>query len=73
MLRGEWPGNGCEHCKHIEEAGGESDRTKHLEMEGTTAPPELDNDPEAVEVTPRILEVYSVSYTHLTLPTSDLV
>ena len=58
MLRGEWPGNGCEHCKHIEEAGGESDRTIHLEMEGTTAPPELDNDPEAVEVTPRILEVY---------------
>ena len=58
MLRGEWPGNGCEHCKHIEEAGGESDRTIHLEMEGTTAPPELDHDPEAVEVTPRILEVY---------------
>ena len=58
MLRGEWPGNGCEHCKHIEQAGGESDRTIHLEMEGTTAPPELENDPEAVEVTPRILEVY---------------
>ncbi len=58
MLRGEWPGNGCEHCKHIEEAGGESDRKIHLEMEGTTAPPELDNNPEAVEVTPRILEVY---------------
>ena len=58
MLRGEWPGNGCEHCKHIEEAGGESDRTIHLEMEGTTAPPELENDQEAVEVTPRILEVY---------------
>ncbi len=58
MLRGEWPGNGCEHCKHIEEAGGESDRTIHHKMEGTSAPPELDNDPEAVEVTPRILEVY---------------
>ena len=58
MLRGEWPGNGCEHCKHIEEAGGASDRTIHLNMEGTTAPPELDNEPEAVEVTPRILEIY---------------
>ena len=58
MLRGEWPGNGCEHCKHNEEAGGTSDRMIHLEMEGTTAPPELENDPEAVEVTPRILEVY---------------
>jgi len=58
MLRGEWPGRGCEHCKHIEEAGGESDRTIHLQMEGTAAPPELEHTPEAVEVTPRILEVY---------------
>lgn len=58
MLRGEWPGNGCEHCRHIEEAGGESDRTIHLQMEGTAAPPELRHTPEAVEVTPRILEVY---------------
>ena len=58
MLRGEWPGNGCEHCKHIEEVGGVSDRLIHLKMEGTSAPPELENDPEAVAVTPRILEVY---------------
>ena len=58
MLRGEWPGNGCEHCKHIEQAGGQSDRTIHLKMEGTTAPPELDSEPDAVNVTPRQLEVY---------------
>ena len=58
MLRGEWPGNGCEHCKHIEQVGGVSDRLIHLKMEGTSAPPELENDLEAVEVTPRILEVY---------------
>ena len=58
MLRGEWPGRGCEHCKHIEEAGGTSDRQIHLHMEGTTAPPELDNNLEAVDVTPRQLEVY---------------
>ena len=58
MLRGEWPGNGCEHCKHIEEAGGKSDRHTHLKLEGTTAPPELDTDLTAVEVTPRQLEVY---------------
>ena len=58
MLKGEWPGRGCEHCKHIEEAGGTSDRQVHLHMEGTTAPPELDNDLEAVDVTPRVLEVY---------------
>lgn len=58
MLRGEWPGNGCEHCKHIEEAGGTSDRQIHLELEGTTAPPELDTDLNAVNITPRQLEVY---------------
>jgi len=58
MLKGEWPGRGCEHCKNIEEAGGSSDRTIHLNMEGTTAPPELDTDLEAVDVTPRQLEVY---------------
>jgi hypothetical protein len=58
MLRGEWPGRGCEHCKHIEEAGGTSDRLIHLNLEGTTAPPELDTDLEAVDVTPRQLEVY---------------
>ena len=58
MLKGIWPGNGCEHCKHIEEAGGTSDRQIHLHMEGTTAPPELDNDLEAVDVTPRQLEIY---------------
>ena len=58
MLRGEWPGNGCEHCKHIEEAGGTSDRQIHLHMEGTSAPPELDKNLEAVNVTPRIVEVY---------------
>jgi hypothetical protein len=52
------PVNGCEHCKHIEEAGGTSDRQIHLQMEGTSAPPELDQNTNAVNVTPRILEVY---------------
>ena len=58
MLRGEWPGRGCEHCKHVEEVGGTSDRMIHLDLEGTTAPPELDTNLEAVDVTPRQLEVY---------------
>ena len=58
MLRGEWPGRGCEHCKHIEEAGGTSDRMINLNLQGTTAPPELDTNLEAVDVTPRQLEVY---------------
>jgi len=58
MLRGEWPGNGCEHCKHVEDAGGTSDRMIHLNLEGTTAPPELDQNLQAVDVTPRQLEIY---------------
>lgn len=58
MLSGKWPGRGCEHCKHIEEAGGTSDRMIHLNLEGTTSPPELDHDLTAVDVTPRQLEVY---------------
>ena len=58
MLRGQWPGNGCEHCKHIEVAGGKSDRQIHLKLENTTAPPELDTGEEIVEVTPRQVEVY---------------
>lgn len=58
MLNGQWPGNGCEHCKHIEESGGTSDRIAHLQMEGTTEPPELASDPTAIDVTPRQLEVY---------------
>jgi len=58
MLAGKWPGRGCEHCKHIEDSGGTSDRMIHLNLEGTTAPPELDTDLNAVLVTPRQLEVY---------------
>ena len=26
MLQGQWPGNGCEYCKVVEEAGGVSER-----------------------------------------------
>ena len=58
MLRGEWPARGCEYCKNIETAGGASDRITNLDFPGVHAPAELDVNPEAVEVTPRILEVY---------------
>ena len=58
MLEGKWPGAGCEHCKSIEDAGGISDRILHLDFPGIHAPPELDTDLTAVEVTPTILEVY---------------
>lgn len=58
MLDGKWPGHGCEHCKSIEDAGGTSDRMLHLDFPGITAPPELETNLTAVNVTPRILEIY---------------
>ena len=57
MLEGEWPTGGCEYCANIEQAGGQSDRLFQLQIPGLT-PPELETDPVAVEVTPRILEIY---------------
>ena len=58
MLKGEWPGRGCEHCKSTEDAGGHSDRISHLNMQGVTAPKELKKDLTAVDVTPTQLEIY---------------
>ena len=58
MLEGQWPDRGCEYCRNIEQAGGVSDRITNLDFPGIHAPPELDADPRAVHVTPRILEVY---------------
>jgi hypothetical protein len=58
MLRGEWPAQGCDYCQKIESAGGASDRITNLNFPGIHAPHELDNNPIATIVTPRILEVY---------------
>jgi MoaA/NifB/PqqE/SkfB family radical SAM enzyme len=58
MLNGEWPVKGCAYCRDIESAGGQSDRITNLDFPGIHAPPELDHNPIAVHVTPRILEVY---------------
>jgi hypothetical protein len=58
MLQGQWPKQGCDYCRNIEQAGGQSDRMTNLDFPGIHAPPELDHDPGAVHVTPRILEVY---------------
>ena len=58
MLEGEWPQRGCNYCQDIEAAGGASDRITNLDFPGIHAPPELEQDPGAVRVTPRILEVY---------------
>lgn len=58
MLQGNWPEKGCDYCKNIEKANGVSDRITNLDMSGVHAPLELDKDPQAVSVTPRMLEVY---------------
>lgn len=58
MLSGQWPEQGCDYCRNIEIAGGQSDRLTNLDFPGIHAPPELDTDPKAVYATPRMLEVY---------------
>jgi len=58
MLDSQWPQTGCEYCRNIEAAGGASDRITNLDFPGIHAPPELDLDPTAISVTPRMLEVY---------------
>ena len=58
MLAGQWPKTGCNYCQDIEQAGGQSDRITNLNFPGIHAPPELDTNPVAINVTPRILEVY---------------
>jgi len=58
MLAGEWPESGCNYCRNIEAAGGASDRITNLDFPGVHAPLELDQNPGAVRVTPRMLEVY---------------
>lgn len=58
MLEGQWPEKGCDYCRNIEAANGQSDRITNLDFPGMHAPHELDGNPLAVRVTPRILEVY---------------
>lgn len=57
MLKGEWPGNECNYCKRIEDAGGISERIGYIN-DADLVPPELEENPNAVYVTPRILEIY---------------
>lgn len=58
MLRGEWPGGGCEYCKDIEDAGGHSDRQHNNLIPGLT-PHEVESDHTAVIVTQRIQEIFA--------------
>lgn len=58
MLQGQWPQNGCKYCQDIEKANGQSDRITNLDFPGIHAPKELDQDINAIHVSPRMLEVY---------------
>lgn len=58
MLDSAWPQKGCNYCQDIEASGGASDRITNLDFPGIHAPPELDQNINAVHVTPRMLEVY---------------
>lgn len=58
MLQGQWPQGGCEYCQNIEDAGGFSDRQHNLGIPDLT-PPELEIDPTAIHVTPRIVEIFA--------------
>lgn len=57
MLNGQWPDKNCSYCRTIEEAGGTSDRMVQLDLPGYM-PPELEKNPNAVVVSPTIVEVY---------------
>jgi hypothetical protein len=57
MLDGKWPEGGCEYCRDLEAAGGKSDRMYNLEF-NNISPPELETNPTATSVTPRIVEVF---------------
>lgn len=57
MLEGEWPSNNCEYCKKVEDVGGISERIGWVN-DSEVLPPEMEDDPTALYVTPRILEIY---------------
>ena len=58
MLESKWPGRGCEYCRNIEESGGQSDRITNLDTWEFEGPKELEENPNATHVTPRLLEIY---------------
>jgi organic radical activating enzyme len=57
QLAGNFPQQGCQYCETVEKVGGISDRLLHLN-DIDVYPPELDSDPLAINVTPRILEIF---------------
>jgi hypothetical protein len=57
QLAGKFPQQGCQYCEKIEQAGGISDRNLHQQVPDVY-PLELDSNPLATHVTPRILEIF---------------
>ena len=57
MLGGKWPGNGCEYCMDIENAGGQSDRQFQNNIPDLY-PSILNHDTTAINVQPSVLEVF---------------
>jgi sulfatase maturation enzyme AslB (radical SAM superfamily) len=57
MLQGNWPRNGCEYCKNIEDSGGTSDRQFQNQIPNAY-PPELDLNNSLTVISPTIVEVF---------------
>jgi organic radical activating enzyme len=57
MLNGKWPGDGCEYCKDIEDAGGTSDRLD-VNSSDYNVPKEFKKNNKSLSVTPKLVEVY---------------
>lgn len=57
QLQGIFPQEGCDYCEKIEKAGGISERLMRS-TQSNIYPPELDLDPNATTVSPRVLEVF---------------
>jgi sulfatase maturation enzyme AslB (radical SAM superfamily) len=66
MLDGQWPEDtSCYYCRDIEQAGGSSDRIRHLTIPDQS-PLELETDPGSVVIQPTVLEVYFNNQCNLT-------
>ena len=57
MLNGQWPEESCQYCRQIEDHGGFSDRMWHSKIPDQV-PVELENNSNAIVVTPSTVEVF---------------
>lgn len=57
MLAGRWPEQNCSYCHSVEDAGGTSDRMRQKSLQ-YSVPQELQQNHNAIDVSPTLLEVY---------------